>query len=207
MAQHKLDLRENAVDSFNESLNKYREGLKGNGAAFKFAILHLSHSLELLFKYYVSKAHPLLIYKNPFSKNLSKEQTIGLWDAVQFLANEGHILEKAFCADLEWLKKLRNDIEHFAFDMDLPTVRKSMGRLVQAITEFHWEIGDDAIEDFVSKDNLPLFNELADQNKRDLGNARTDAKDLTEDGEIHECRFCGQDDTAAKIDGVVVCQY
>jgi hypothetical protein len=51
MAKHQLDLKENAVDSFNEALTKYREGLSGNAKAFKFAILHLSHSLELLFKY------------------------------------------------------------------------------------------------------------------------------------------------------------
>ena len=207
MAKHKLDLRENAVDSFNEALNKYREGLAGNSAAFKFAILHLAHSLELLFKYYVSKSHPLLIYKNPFSKNLSKEQTIGLWDAVQFLANEGHPLDKAFYADLDWLKKLRNDIEHYAFDMDVPTVRKTMGRLVQAIDEFHDEFGDEDIEEFVSKANLKLFYELADENERDLGNARTDAKELTEDDKAHECKFCGQDDTAALIGRSFVCQY
>jgi hypothetical protein len=207
MAKHKLDLRENAIDSFNEALSKYREGLSGNRAAFKFAILHLAHSLELLFKYYVSKSHPLLIYKNPFSKNIVKEQTIGLWDAVQFLANEGHTLDKPFYADLEWLKKLRNDIEHYAFDMDVPDVRKAMGRLVQAIREYHYDIGGEDIEEFVSKANLDLFNELADENKRDLANARTDAKELTEDGDIHDCKFCGHDDTAAMIKNRVVCQY
>ena len=207
MATHKLDLRENAVDSFNEALNKYREGLAGNGAAFKFAILHLAHSLELLFKYYVSKSHPLLIYKNPFSKNIAKEPTIGLWDAVQFLANEGHSLEKSFYADLEWLKKLRNDIEHYAFDMDVPTVRKTMGRIVEAINEFHYEIGEEDIEEFVVESNLDLFNELADANERELGDARTDAAELTEDGEVHECKFCGHDDTAAKIGNSIVCQY
>lgn len=90
MATHKLDLQENAVDSFNEALTKYWQGLVGDHKAFKFAILHLSHSLELLFKYYVSKAHPLLIYRNPFAKDLKKDNsTIGLWDAVHFLANEG----------------------------------------------------------------------------------------------------------------------
>lgn len=207
MAKHKLDLRENAVDSFNEALSKYRDGLGGNGAAFKFAILHLAHSLELLFKYYVSKSHRLLIYKNPFSKNIAKEPTIGLWDAVQFLANEGTPLDKSFYADLEWLKKLRNDIEHYQFDMDVSEVRKAMGRLVQAINEFHYEIGDEDIEEFVSKANLELFNELADENERDLGNARTDAKELTEDGEVHDCKFCGHDDTGAMIKGRVICQY
>lgn len=207
MAKHKLDLRENAVDSFNESLTKYREGLAGNVKAFKFAILHLSHSLELLFKYYVSKSHPLLIYKNPFSKTIHKDATIGLWDAIQFLANEGRPLDKTFLADLEWLKKLRNDIEHYAFDMDVPTVRQTMGRLVQAINEFHQDVGDESIDEFVSKQNLPLFNELADEYERDLGNARADAKEQTQDGGVYECKFCGHEGTAAMIDKAVVCLY
>jgi hypothetical protein len=89
MAKHKPDLRENAIDSFNEALNKYREGLRGNRATFKLTILHLAHSLELLFKYYVSKSHSLLIYKNPSARTSRKSKRSGIWDAVRFLANEG----------------------------------------------------------------------------------------------------------------------
>jgi hypothetical protein len=66
--KHELDLLENAIDSLKEALDKFKEGSDTNRRAYKFAILHYSHFLELLFKYYVSKSHPLLIYKNPFSK-------------------------------------------------------------------------------------------------------------------------------------------
>lgn len=83
--EHELDLLENAVDSLNEALRKYEEGLSGDLRAYKFAILHYSHFIELLFKYYVTESHPLLVYKNPFSKNIKKEKTIGLWEAIQFL--------------------------------------------------------------------------------------------------------------------------
>lgn len=206
--KHTLDLRENAADSFDEALTKYREGHSGQAKAFKFAILHLAHSLELLLKYYVSRSHPLLIYKNPFSKDLKKENTIGLWDAVQFLANEGKALEDDFVADLKWIKALRNDIEHYQFDMDVSTVRKTMGRLVQAITEFHADVSeDDDIEDFVSKANMPLYQELADENARERGLARTAAKEKTEDGEVYDCPSCGYKGTAAKIGQAHVCQY
>ncbi|UJB17637.1 MULTISPECIES: hypothetical protein [Lysobacter] len=207
MAQHKLDLKENAIDSFNEALTKYRSGLAGSAKAFKFSILHLSHSLELLFKYYVSQAHPLLIYRNPFSKNIAKEPTIGLWDAIQFLQNEGASLDKDFLSDLAWLKRLRNDIEHYAFDMDLPTARRTMGRMVQAINDFHQEISSEDIEDFVSRENFELFSELINENQRDLGNARIEAKELTEDQRAHSCRSCGYEDTAAMISNVITCQY
>lgn len=36
------------------------------------AILHFSHFMELILKYYVTQAHPLLIYKNPFAKSLGE---------------------------------------------------------------------------------------------------------------------------------------
>lgn len=90
--KHKLDILDNAISSLREALLKYEEGSSNNLSAYKFAILHFSHFLELLFKHYVTLSHPLLIYKNPFSKNISKENTIGLWEAVQFLRNEGKLL-------------------------------------------------------------------------------------------------------------------
>lgn len=137
-------------------------------------------------------ALPLLVYKNPFSKDLKRENTIGMWEAVQFLANEGKPSDKAFVADLKWIKDLRNDIEHSQFDMDVPTVRKTMGRLVQAITEFHSDVSEeDELEAFVSKENMPLYQELADEYAREMGQARTAAKEANEDGRVYDCCACG----------------
>lgn len=204
---HKLGLYENALDSFNESLTRFREGAEGSVKAYKFAILHLSHSIELLFKSHIAQIHPLLIYKNPFTnKPLDRELTIGLWDAVQFLKNTDDPISKDFEADLLWLKKLRNEIEHSRFDMDVPTVRASMGRLVESIRDFH-EHFDDDLSAFVTKENLPLFEELSDEYKRSLGEARAKARELSEDGGTHDCDFCGERDTGASIKRSIVCQY
>ena len=48
-----LPNKENALDSFNEALAKYREGEAGKLSAYKFAILHMAHFLELVLKMYV----------------------------------------------------------------------------------------------------------------------------------------------------------
>lgn len=206
-ANHKLDLHENALDSFNEALTRFNEGTGGNVKAYKFAIQHLSHSIELLFKSHIAQIHPLLIYKNPFSaRPLDRELTIGLWDAVQFLKNSGDPINKDFETDLLWLKKLRNEIEHSRFDMDVATARATMGRLVEAIKNFH-EHFDDDLSAFVTKGNLPLFEELSDEYKRSLGEAKAKAAASTQDGETHDCEFCGERDTGAMIDGAVQCQY
>lgn len=63
-----------------------------------------------------------------------------------------------------------------------------MGRLVQGITEFHADVGeDDDIEEFIFKANMPLYQELADENARERGLARVAAKEKSEDGEVYAC--------------------
>lgn len=57
MARIELDLLENAIDSLNEALAKYQDGLDGNEKAYKFCVQHLSHFLELVLKYYVTQSH------------------------------------------------------------------------------------------------------------------------------------------------------
>jgi DNA-directed RNA polymerase subunit RPC12/RpoP len=204
---HKLDLYENALDSFNEALTRFKEGVGGNVKAYKFAIQHLSHSIELLFKSHIAQIHPLLIYKNPFTnKPLDRELTIGLWDAVQFLRNTGDPISKDFEADLLWLKKLRNEIEHSRFDMDVVAARSNMGRLVEAVRDFH-EHFDDDLSAFVTAENLPLFEELSDEYKRSVGEAKAKARTLSEDGEVYDCEFCSERGTGAMVDRAIACQY
>jgi DNA repair exonuclease SbcCD ATPase subunit len=207
MPIHSQDLRANALDSFNEALAKYKAALEGDLKAYKFAILHFSHFLELLFKYYVSLAHPLLIYKNPFSKAIHKEQTIGLWEATQFLKNEGKELDSEFVSDLEWIKKLRNDIEHHKFEMDVASVRRTLGRLTQAMNAFNDEIADFEVEDFIEPANLTLFEELADEYQAQLKNAQLEAAEESDDGEAHPCYACGHRDTVVRTDGKFTCKY
>lgn len=84
-----LGLLENAAGSFNEALRKVRDAKYGDARPYKFAVLHFTHAIELLFKHHVALVHPLLIYKNLFTtRSLDKEITIGLWEAIQFFKNE-----------------------------------------------------------------------------------------------------------------------
>jgi tetratricopeptide (TPR) repeat protein len=171
--RHELGLLENAIDSLKEALSKYQEGLNGNQTAFKFCILHLAHFFELLFKHYVALAHPLLIYKNPFARNLDRNTafTITLDDAVHFLKNQGNEISSEFEDDLNALKKLRNQIEHHKFSMDLSEVKAAVGRLIAAINSFdeaHAELG---IGELVDPVNSGLFDELANTYRAGLKKA------------------------------------
>lgn len=157
-----LDLLDNALDSLNEALSRYQDGREGNEKAYKFCVQHLSHFFELILKYYVTRSHPLLIYKNPFAKSINEEsQTIGLFEAVNFLKNEGHEITDRFEKDLSWLKKLRNGIEHHKFSMDTSEVEETIGRLMSAIVEFDESHESIDISSYIQSEQYDLFHELA----------------------------------------------
>jgi len=162
MADIEFDLLENAIDSLNEALNKYTQGKGGDAKAYKFCVQHLSHFFELLLKYYVTRSHPLLIYKNPYAKTIDAEsQTIGLHEAINFLKNEGREISAKFEEDLRWLKKLRNNIEHHKFSMNVEEVEETIGRLINAVVEF-----DDAHESidltsYIDTAQYEVFRNLA----------------------------------------------
>lgn len=205
--KHKLDLLDNAISSLREALLKYEEGSATNISAYKFAILHFSHFFELLFKHYVTLSHPLLIYKNPFSRSIEKENTIGLWEAVQFLKNEGKPISADFNSDLEWIKKLRNDIEHFKFELDAIEVRNVLGRLIRATDEFNNQYGLIDISKLIGGSHLDTYNELGDEYKAKLSTARVSAEAESEDGAGQMCFQCGESGVAAKIGIELHCKF
>lgn len=135
----KLSLFENVIDSLNEALRKYKEGQDGDENAYKFCVQNLCHFLELLLKYQVTRSHNLLIYRHPFKKINPDSVTIGIWEAIQFLENDGKKISPDFHSDLEWLKKLRNNIEHYQFEMQLPEVNDTVGRLINSALLFGYE--------------------------------------------------------------------
>lgn len=205
--KHELGLLENALDSLNEALRKFQAGEGGDAHAYKFAVLHFAHSLELLFKYYVAQSHPLLIYKNPFSKNIESENTIGLWDAVQFLKNEGKTISTDLSKDLAWVKKIRNDIEHHKFEMNVHEVRRTLGRLIRATMEFSAEHDLLDLAQKVEPDCKNTFETLADEYRANIAAARAEAPDKSEDGEAYDCGYCGERNTAALVENAYECLF
>ena len=173
---HRLDMLQNACDSLDEALTKYQAGREGDVRELKFAVLHISHFLELIFKHYVSSRHPLLLYKNPFSKNIGRENTISLWDAIQFLKNEQRGLDKQFVDDLEWLKRLRNDIEHSRFEMSPDEVKRVMGRVLNAFAKFNETHGDVDFHRSLRPATYDCLQEFADDYKLKLNSATDEVR-------------------------------
>jgi ribosomal protein S27E len=185
--KHSLNILENAIDSLTESLEKYKQGESGDYKSYKFSILHLSHFLELLFKYYISEKHELFIYKNPFAANLDRTSTITFWDAVNFISHDtGELKQNSqFRKDLDWLKKVRNDIEHYKFEFDVSEVRTIIGRIFTSVVEFLEFFSDLSLENHVSEDLIYTFKILSD----DYEKQRYEALRLADEAE--EAAFAG----------------
>lgn len=164
MSTHELNLLENALDSLNEALSKFEDGEDGEQKAYKFAVLHMAHFIELVFKYHIASKHLLLIYKDPFSKKLDRNKTIGLWECINFINNEDpETVSQELRKDLEWIKRLRNEIEHHKFTMDVPQVRSTIGRLFRSVMEFLGEHADLDVEEHISDQAKEAFKVLSDE--------------------------------------------
>ena len=161
---HQLELLDNALDSLAEALAKFEEGDAGEPKAYKFAVLHMAHFIELVFKHHIAEKHHLLIYKEPFGQKLDRNKTITLWDAVNFINNEAaDTISKEFRADLEWLKRLRNEIEHHKFTMDVPQVRITIGRLFRSVLEFLEDYSDVEVEPHIPAHTMETFRVVSDE--------------------------------------------
>lgn len=88
--EYELNIKENALDSFNEALDKFELGEAGELRNYKFAILHLSHFLELTLKQYILSVDELLIFSRCFrivSKKANREK-ISLLEAYKLKVEE-----------------------------------------------------------------------------------------------------------------------
>ncbi|MBE0444932.1 hypothetical protein [Psychrobacter sp. FME5] len=88
----KLDIKSNALDSFNEALAKFESGQQGNPTAFKFSILHLSHCLELVLKMYVQTLDEDLVYSKCYKHLVKKAKE----DSVDLLAAHVSLVASGF---------------------------------------------------------------------------------------------------------------
>lgn len=206
---YELDVKDNALDSFNESLSKFELGENGNVKEFKYAILNMCHFIELVLKLYVISIDENLVFSRCYKEvaKRAKKDSVDLLEAYQRMRSEkvdflpfiaGHesphtiTLDKAldlakcekcsvtgvdfvdtdFCSDIEWIKGLRNDIEHYKFKLPPKEVRLCIGRLVRGVTEFVDTFGLFDLESEVGVEKLHIYTVLADEYSQLLKEAK-----------------------------------
>ena len=241
LMEYELDIKDNALDSFNEALDKFELGEAGDLRHYKFAILHLSHFLELILKLYILSVDESLIFRKCFRhiEKRSKKEKINLLEAYELIAKEvfdlstlisgashphtitlDQALEFAkcerckktgvnfvdvdFCNDIEWIKGLRNNIEHYQFKLPPKEVRLCMGRLTRGVVEFLDIFSLFDLESEVGKTKYHVFEVLADEYAQLLKEAEREVQEKEDetfrgvrhkhyvfiDWNVYECPEC-----------------
>lgn len=204
--------------SLSEALDQLDNAIEGRRKSYKYVILHFSHFCELIFKYYISKHHPLIIYQDVFKKkiNFKEAKIIGFWDALTFIVNEekqqGSEFIEGLEDDLNQLKTLKNQIEHSHFEINLADLRMLLGRLIRMIDKFNqkkeiFDFNDWVVDGWISKKHMEIYETLLDEYKHGLQEALQkvqDAKHEAFDGirqkdqnefifPIYRCSACDQE--------------
>lgn len=212
--EYELGIKENALDSFLEALDKFEQGEAGDLRSYKFAILNFSHFLELTLKLYICSIDENLVYSKCFRhvESRAKKEGISLLDAYQILVREGfdfssllkaipfphtitldqalefakcekcsvtgvHFVDVDFSDDVEWIKGLRNNIEHYHFKLTPKEVRLCIGRLVRGVIEFLDAFSLFNLEHEVGAAKYHVFKVLADEYAQLLKEAERDVKE------------------------------
>ena len=205
---YELDIQANALDSFNEALEKFEKGENGDAKSYKFAILHTSHFLELILKMYIMSVDENLVFSKCYRhvEKVSKKDQVSLLEAFENLSQAGfslktliekesrphtitldqalefakcekcgvtgvNLVDVDFCDDIEWIKELRNNIEHFQFKLQPREVRLCIGRLTRAAIEFLDIFSLLNLEEVIGKENFHVFEVLADEYSQLLSEA------------------------------------
>ncbi|WP_305406663.1 hypothetical protein [Photobacterium leiognathi] len=210
----KLDIKSNAVDSFNEALTKFESAQNGDTKAYKFTILHLSHAIELVLKMYLQTLDENLVFSKCYQKvkQRASVKKIDLLAAFHELEAEGFDFESVikdhdnpftvivsdvlaiaknekcgvtgntfvdqnFIDDINWMKGIRNAIEHFQVEFTAKEVRLCIGRLVQGLDEFSDVFSLLNLEKEVGKENYEIFKVLVDEYEQSLEEAHMDVRE------------------------------
>lgn len=212
MRKLNLNLIDNAVDSFNEALEKYELGTENNSKPYKFAVLHMAHFLELVLKQAIQVLNSNLIYTSAFKEmeKRAKDKKIALYemsekmkidhyiydpdvgknnhtisvnDAKKFLISlpASFNLNREFLDDINLLKTLRNNIEHFEFELSPRDTRLIIGRLVRSAKKFTIDFQLFDLDQHISKHNEEIYTLLMDEYEHQINAARMTVEEETRD--------------------------
>jgi len=135
----RLTLIENALDSLREALDKVALA-QIDARAWKFAVLNVVHTVELVIKYRLQKEHPLLVWADVDRP----KQTVSLQVALERLQRVGVTIDAAdqdaIRAAIHW----RNNITHYETEFLLAEVQANFLVIFEFLDTFYKrEFGED----------------------------------------------------------------
>lgn len=156
-----MTLGENSFDSLEESLAKVSDA-EENVGAWKFAVVHIVHAIELMLKERLQREHRLLIFQNVDKPGTGERPgtTVSLETALSRLQNAGIELNgddlRAIGKAIEW----RNRITHSEFSLFVDEVRANYALLFEFIHNFHLKELNIEVMDEIVADLRPIAAEI-----------------------------------------------
>jgi hypothetical protein len=124
-----LGLEENAIDSLVHAVEHFLDDEKPTN--IKYSILHLFHAVELFLKARLAKFDQNLIFKKNYP-----DKTINFDETIKLLKDKGVALLEQDKRDLNELKLIRNQIEHYRIQHNRNDVEDYLGRAFHFLESF-----------------------------------------------------------------------
>lgn len=129
-----LSLEDNAIDSLIHAVEHFLDEDEDRPTNVKYAILHVFHAVELFLKAKLASINPDLIFDKP--KKDGTQYTIGLDKAIKCIEEQGVVLSELDKENLDILRKVRNEIEHYKFLGNRKQVKEYVGRAMYFLESF-----------------------------------------------------------------------
>lgn len=160
-----LNLLENALDSFDESVTYFLKAEEeGNSRYYKFSILLLAHTSELMLKEILrEKGHHLLIFTeiDKLKPNkLGDAHTVNLGQALNRLNLVGINIPDYIERKIKELYKERNKIQHFEIDLGAEEASKVVSEGIIAVQYLLEDIIGEKLNDYFNDELIEEIREI-----------------------------------------------
>lgn len=118
-------------------------------------------------------------------KTCNNPRTISVEKALAYVESDKEYFDSDLATEIRAIKHLRNDIEHHKFAMETKEVRLALGRLIRGFNEFTEIFSVVDLKNVIDKQQLTVFQTLADEYEHELQEAKIEVK------ESHEAAFSG----------------
>ncbi|MBD2005590.1 MULTISPECIES: hypothetical protein [Cyanophyceae] len=150
-----LGLEDNAMDSLEHSVEHLCAAERDTD--LKYTVLHIFHATELFLKARLAKDGLEQIYKN--KKVEPDGYTVDFKNIIKRLHQIGVCLSEQDKSDLEFLRKVRNSIEHYEFAGDYEQIENYVGRAMRFLKIFLYkELGLDLQNELTERTYEALLN-------------------------------------------------
>lgn len=127
----------NAVDSVKHGIEHFvRAETEDEAKNYKYAILHVAQSVELVLKSRLWQEHPILIYNNLDSNLTDESSTVNFKQSIARLGNLGVRLKKQELKAVKDIRRIRNRIEHKDCFFKIQETRIILGEALKFIDGF-----------------------------------------------------------------------